>query len=200
MIYIDLDGTLLDVFDRYYGIFIEYARNIGVSISKEEYIQFRHHGLSENEMLRRCYGKEINVLSWKQYKRERLEKREWLLKDFVIGNPQIIRECTVPCTLITQRRNKTEAFYQIDRLKLTELFEQVVVLEPLQQGNSKLEYLSRRVTKGDAIIGDSKIELECARKLGITGYFVKSGLFGIDIVENETICDNYEECLRKFIE
>lgn len=199
-VYIDLDGTLIDVFERYGGIFNLYIQRYGYQIPINEYKKMRQSGFSDTMILRQKFQIDISDTDFPKFKRCLLEDRKWLEKDTVIGNPNILKEYKCNFILITQRYNKSEAFHQIERLGLCKLFNKIVVLKPIYNGNSKYEYLRGKVEKTDCIIGDSLVELECARCLGMNGYFVKTGLFGEKIVDNEKIFLDYSECIQWILE
>lgn len=198
-VYLDLDGTLINVFERYAGIFNQYGKRFGVKVSVEEYKELRQGGYSDNEILERKFGifnQKQDLVKWKH---SQLEQKEWLKKDTFIGQPEKLMEYDCALAIITQRRNKENALWQIGMLSLNRIFEEIIVLDPLKDKNSKYMYLKEKVNKQDSIIGDSPLELECARLLGIRGYFVKTGLFGEQIVHDGTIKDTYLECMEEIL-
>lgn len=197
-IYIDLDGTLTDVFPRYCGILNLFLKVKGIERScftVSEYKILRHAGYSDIDILKNYYTF-IEEKEFRRFKQSNLEDLSWLEKDILIDNPAKLKEYHNNYILITQRRNRKNAEAQIDDLGLNKIFDEIVIVTPVIGQNSKLIYLQEKAGKNDCIIGDSYIELECARKLGMNGFFVKTGLFGTQIVENEHICENYIECVR----
>lgn len=199
-VYIDLDGTIIDVFDRYCGILNSYMREIDGEVSTQEYKELRHQGASEYDIIKEKYKICVGKEEYRKYKRLHLESREWLKKDKLIGNPERIKDFPNQYALITQRNNKAEAVYQIKQLGLDRLFDEIIILKPCINGNSKLEYLRGRAGYMDCIIGDSPVEMECARRLHMQGYYVKTGLFGEQIAENETIGKDYLACIQMIME
>lgn len=196
-IYIDMDGTLLDIFERYSGVFNLYINTFGHHITKEKYRNLRQSGVSEAWILEKKWGLSGDTEKYRAFRKHYLESREWLEKDTVIGQPEEIRQYPYDFALITQRYNRKEAIRQISRLQLDTIFDEIIVLEPQKGRNSKEEYLRGKVTEEDCIIGDSPVELECSRRLGMQGYFVKTGLFGSQIVQGEYTGNDYLECVEK---
>lgn len=196
-VYLDLDGTLLNVFERYAGIFNQYGKRFGVKVSVEEYKKLRQRGYSDNEILERKFGIYNQSQALTKWKYSQLEQKEWLKKDTFIGQTEKLMEYDCTLAIITQRRNKENALWQIGMLNLDRIFDEIIVLDPLEGKNSKYIYLKEKADKEDSIIGDSPLELECARLLGIQGYFVKTGLFGEQIVQGEKIKETYLECMEE---
>lgn len=194
-IYFDLDGTLLDVYERYWGIFNLYLKRKNLEISLKDYKRLRQSGYSDIRIMKEKLELQVSDGEFKTFKSERLECREWLMKDSLIGDLKAIKECNCYKAIITQRRNKEEAYSQIEKLGLVKIFNDIIILSPISGRNSKYEYLKDKVSCEDYIIGDSIIELDCARRLGMKGYFVKTGLFGEQIAEPDEIRENYLECL-----
>ena len=198
-IYIDLDGTVVDVYDRYCGILNEYLAPQGLSIPREDYIRMRHDGVNEKDMPHLLLGREADFEDYHQFKHQRLESPQWLATDRIIGDVNLLKDYPCKFVLITQRNNKENALTQIANLGLDKVFDEIVVVKPLAGGNSKAEYLRDKTTPYDCIIGDSKTELECARILGIKGCFVPTGLFGSRITEGEYIGRDYLDCVRHML-
>lgn len=195
-VYMDLDGTVTDVFERYCGIFNLYIQRYGFQIRSDEYKKLRHLGFSDSMILQSKF-KIISVTDeFRAFKQKRLENRDWLSRDRIIGNIDVLKKYNSRFVLITQRNDREEALHQIQELGLDKVFHEVVVLKPLFNGNCKYEYLKGKAEKRDYIIGDSLVELECARHLGMNGCFVKTGLFGANVVKGEKIFENYQECIR----
>lgn len=198
-IYIDLDGTILDIFERYSGIFNLYAKQYGKHLEREEYKKLRQAGVSDLEIFKQKWNLEIDREAYKSLKHQYLESPEWLKKDTVIGNPEILKKYDCKFAILTQRNRETETLQQIKSLELDKVFDAIIVLKPCKGKNVKLEYLRNRVEKADWIIGDSTVELECARELGMQGCFVCTGLFGTEIVKKERIESSYLDCVRYIV-
>lgn len=197
-IYIDLDGTLIDVYERYCGILNLYLKNIDSEIffSTEDYKYYRQSGYSDLKMAMEKGLPSVNENDYRKFKHRFLENLEWLKKDKIIENPKEIKKYGYHLVLITQRRDRKNAFTQIRCLGLNEVFDEIVVLQPIPGQNRKLIYLQDKAKKEDCIIGDSYVELECARKLGMHGFFVTTGLFGAQMVKTEHIGGNYMQCIQ----
>lgn len=195
-VYMDLDGTVTDVFERYCGIFNLYIQRYGFQIRLDEYKKLRYLGFSDSMILQNKFKITVVNDKFRTFKQERLENRDWLSKDKIIGNIDVLKKYNSRFVLITQRNNREEALHQIQGLGLDKVFNEIVVLKPLVKGNCKYEYLKGKAGKCDYIIGDSLVELECARRLEMNGCFVKTGLFGVNIVEGEKIFENYQECVK----
>lgn len=202
-VYVDFDGTVVDVWERYYGITQDYVSSLGsdVLIDFEKYKKLKRNRLKDHEIIKCLAEVDIDINSYMSFKLEELEKRYRLKADIVIGNPlhayQTLRTAGYEVKLLTQRYNKENLIWEINYLRLQNAFDELIVVKPRKHENVKLKYLKERVGKHDVIIGDSPAEMECGRILGITGIFVKSGLFSRDIVKQEQISETYIEWVEK---
>ena len=93
-IYIDLDGTLIDVYERYCGILNLYLKNIDSEIffSTEDYKYYRQSGYSDLKMAMEKGLPSVNENDYRKFKHRFLENLEWLKKDKIIENPKEIKK------------------------------------------------------------------------------------------------------------
>ena len=151
-VFVDFDGTIADVFPRFYGILSNYIEQyFDEELDYSMYRELKRLGKKDHVIVKELiYGLEINIENYMNYKRERLESFQWLQKDNIIGDPKDAYEkfkiIGYDVVLLTQRNNKNNLLKQIDTLKIDDCF------------------------------GDSKVEIEVSRVLNIQGYFVNTGL------------------------
>lgn len=77
--------------------------------------------------------------------------------------------------LLSQRRSKENFEKQLGWLGLENAFDDWMIVAPLHE-NAKLLFLKSVIHKEDILIGDGKLEMECAEKLNVQGFFVQTGL------------------------
>lgn len=181
--FVDFDGTIVDVMERYHGILQSYLLSTKSAplIDFENYINLKRERLKDHEIVKRLCNLDINIADYKRIKRDKLEQIEWLKKDKLIGDPKkaytILRRKNFNVILLTQRRSKENLLKQIRQLNIADCFDEIIVVNPDMISNPKMAYLKNHYGDEDIIIGDGDAELFCAEQLHIKGYFVKTGLF-----------------------
>lgn len=201
--YIDFDGTIVDVMPRYHGILESYVRlRTKYKIDFFKYCYLKREGYKDHAIVSElCDGYQINIKDYLEYKRANLEDSYWLSKDKIIGSPKIaidnLKMMGYKVVLLTQRNNKLNLFNQVKELGLEKQFDEIIVVKPLSNQNAKINYLNNITQPDDIIIGDSKIEIECANTLNIRGFFVESGLFNSKcIIQNVVSFRNFNEVVE----
>lgn len=204
--FIDFDGTIVDVFPRYFGILNEYIREMTYeSIDFLEYKKLKRAGKKDHVIIRElAKGLEIDIDDYVKFKRENLEEFSWLRKDVLIGNPESanlkLKGMGYKIVLLTQRNNKNNLIKQLDFLNIKESFDDVVIVEPKVGQNVKASYIGKQYSFDDIIIGDSSEEIDAARLLSINSYFVESGLFSADSLNiRKLVFDDYESVVDYII-
>lgn len=181
--YIDFDGTIVDVFPRYYGILNQYLSELtNEYIDFSKYKRLKRQGNKDHIIIKElAKGLVINIDEYVQFKRENLEDFSWLTKDVLIGNPvstnKKLKNMGYKVVLLTQRNNKNNLIKQLDYLKIKESFDDIIMVKPRVGQNVKATHIAKQYSLDDIIIGDSSVEMDASNLLNINGYFVESGLF-----------------------
>lgn len=178
-VYVDFDGTIVDVFARYYGILKTYIGGEEKAEQLNAYIKMKRSGRKDHEIAKECWGKSIDISDYLTFKRKNLEEEKWLRTDTVIGEPENayheLKKKGYVVKLLSQRRSKENFVKQLGWLGLENAFDDWTIVAPLHE-NAKLLFLKSVIHKGDILIGDGKLEMECAEKLNVQGFFVQTGL------------------------
>lgn len=66
--------------------------------------------------------------------------------------------------------------------------------------NAKASFLKGKVIPGDIVVGDSPIDMECASLLGITGFFVETGLWYEPNGPNFKVHASYNDVVESLLE
>lgn len=187
MLIFDFDGTLVDVWKRYYEIFRSWWP---ININLDTFKKLKWNFENETEILAHLnikYTKEES-LQYKAYKKQKLEEKEYLSLDSRIINPELIENLRVNYIILTLRRNPENYFWQLEKLGLSKLLkDRSVVLQP-KGIDSKLEWIVSKYPKSLLekeeeliIVGDSETDLKLADiskllKIKSIVYLVKTGL------------------------
>lgn len=183
IIIFDFDGTLVDVWERYYKIFIEFWK-VDLEIQFFKTLKWRYND-------ERLILKDVNVTftehdfeNYKIFKSQNLEDKTFLSLDKLIINTENLKAIRDNYLILTMRKHKDNFYWQIQKLALSRFFEgKCVVLEPKGM-DTKKNWLYENIKKLDGeikIIGDSEsdlkmVEVSKSTDVKVEAYLVKSGL------------------------
>lgn len=190
-IFFDLDGTTIDTSERHYRVYRDILDSYGIqnTISKDEFRNMKGMGRKTVELLPNGCSKSF-IQKFEKEWINKIEKKENLKYDFLIPHVSdvlsILRDGKNKLILVTLRNNKENLFWELNNLKLTKYFEEVLVGSPLRfEEKSTLirEYLK---TAGKdrfiTIIGDSEADITAAKKSGILSVAVTYGIRSEDFL------------------
>ena len=189
-IYIDFDGTLVNVYKRYTGILQSFIGHDYI-INQKQYIYLKKKRIYDHEIVELLFdGYKIDLTKYIVYKSHFIETKEWLDLDQLIGNPIFyinkIKMAGFKVSLLTARNNKSNLISQLKNLNIDNLFDKIHVVGFKKNINTKLELLKKIYLQGDIIIGDSPMEIDAAHTLNLEGYFVNSGLYNKSFINNSS--------------
>lgn len=180
-LFLDLDGTLVDVQRRHYRAYADTLRELGVTpLTGRHYWTRRRRGARTYDLLSGCRQSQRRrfVEAWLKL----IESPEYLRLDTLIPGATAALGCLAEryeLVLITLRRDGDSLEEQLQRLGLTQLFSRVHWRKDCTGSSSKAQ-LIRRVSPGVAapslVVGDSEADIEAARELGIQSVCVTTGV------------------------
>ena len=189
LIAFDLDGTILDLKERYYCVYKQFfMANRGTPLSLDEYWQQKRMNIPLEKLLEasKCPGLVVEHKKYLSQLREessslRLDKLQPRAKEVLIhlfGKHNLY--------LITLRRNKENLFGQLDELGLLPFFKEVLSIAPTSESKwqHKVDLLNKYYLQLEAgiIIGDTPTETLTAKKVGLTSIAVSNGIRTKDIL------------------
>ena len=193
MLYFDFDGTLADVWQRYYHVFKDASGIAGMSL--ETYIRVKREFPQDSDVAR-IFGGNLPD-DYKAKKRSKLEDPAYLAYDRLLIPAEKI--CAFfkehDCRILTNRRS-AEAFRdQLVSLGLEELVSKAVVLNPNEK-IKKVQYLQMTHPKEKFyLVGDAEAEAQVAVLDQAEVYLVRTGLRAPETLPNAEKCrmiDNAE--------
>ena len=203
-IYIDFDGTLVNVYKRYLGILQSFLGN-DYLINQKQYIDLKKKRIKDHKIIELLFdGHKIDLKKYIEYKNHLIESNKWLAKDELIGDfffyINKAKMSGFKVSLITARNNSDNLIYQLKKLNIYNLFNNIYVVGLKKNINTKLELLKKIHSKGDIIIGDSPMEIDAAYNLNLESYFVDSGLYDKSFCNNSTEnFSDYQEVFEKIL-
>lgn len=192
MLFIDFDGTLLDVSQRHYATYLEVLAMPdirGVAIPQKEYWGLRIENKPIKEILKRSRLFPTKFKTFVERFEERLETPEMLGLDVLRpGTETALGKLytKTPIVLVTQRRDGEALESQIAELKLKKYFVTVLSGAPVQQrradpnlrSNHKIQLIKARyrLPPTEAVyVGDTETDVKVARAFGWEVYLVENG-------------------------
>lgn len=181
MIIFDFDGTLIDVWKRYYEIFKQWWK---LDIDMKTFKKLKWQNQNEPEILKSLEVKfeKEDFSRYKMFKTQKLEEREFLSFDELIIDPNYILKIKDDYMILTMRKNVENFFWQLERFGLKDLFKKKCFVLTPKGIDTKLEWLenAKDLDNNITVVGDSETDLKMAELSGqntkVNVYLVKTGL------------------------
>ena len=192
MLYLDLDGTLLDVTTRHYATYVEIlgmGEMRGVPIPEKEYWGLRREGKKWQDILRKSRLFPNKFKKFAEHFDARLETPEMLMMDNVREGVETALGklyTKTPICLVTQRRDDAELENQLTQLRLKKYF--AAILSGTPTATRRPDPDARWKHKADLVraryrilptetvyLGDTENDVKAARSLGFEVWLVEGG-------------------------
>lgn len=199
-IFLDFDGTLIDSRYRVYKLFTDLSKQNVLGF--DEYWHFKRDMQSNEWLLEHILGfnhGDIQMFRIEWFKN--IESPEYLkydvLFEFTLSTLRALADGDYKCVLITARQSKTQAIQQLMDLEIYSFFDDVLVTGG---SKSKLDVLSAyTVATDDLLIGDTGLDVQTAKSLGIKSVAVLTGFRNRVTLESYNP-DYLEESLLSFLD
>lgn len=192
MLFVDLDGTMLDVTKRHYTAYVEVLQLPeirGVPIPEKEYWGLRREGKPWEEIVKRSRVFPPKYKRYQERFEERVETPELLeLDDLRVGTETFLTKVytKTPIVLVTQRRDGEALESQLASLRIRKYFVTVLSGAPKQQRRRdpdlrwkhKAQLVRRRyrlLPTESLYIGDTETDVKASRDLGFEVFLVENG-------------------------
>lgn len=183
-IFIDLDGPILDVSERYYQVYKYIVKKLnGNVISRDLYLELKRKKTDAKKILR-LSNIEGSVNRFELNWLDLIEKRSFLLYDKIWPSVKAVLSrirAKHKIILVTLRRSLLNLNWQLRRLNLERCFD-LVLCQKANNGNWSVKYNLIKNSKvsdiRSCIIGDTEVDILTGKKLGIETIAVLSGLRG----------------------
>lgn len=203
--FVDFDGTIVNVYRRYFTILNEFLVSQKSDPIKEEkvFIELKRHGIKDHLIVEALSpfisDAEFPIETYLEHKRKCLEQRDYLQLDSIIGDPflayQKLKEKNYWVMLLSKRNNPRELQWQINSIG-GKICDEIFCASDTHLKNPKYQFLKEIAAKGDFIIGDSNEDMEAGFLLQIDSYFVQTGLAVLEKKFSDVKqFANYNECV-----
>lgn len=182
---IDLDGTVLNIWDRLYSIFddsfVAGHLELPFQITKPEYILMRREGMSDKMILN--LNGTMDTKTYLSYRRGVIESKYYLALDTLFDIEKLYQFDRR--ILITYRKNRKNLMNQLENLKIHKFFTKIITPEnsiPIEK--FKYDSIKKYKEVNSRVIGDTEIDILSAEENGICSIGVLSGLTNRVRMEN----------------
>lgn len=174
MIFFDFDGTLVDVWERYYRIFVAAG---GLSaVEHDAYIHSKRELVKDDLVADRLHC--TLAPAYYTEKKRLLERADFLKLDtLLIGVDELLEFfARYPSRILTVRRNPAAFYEQLENLGLSSIAEKSIVLHP-EHRIGKVDYITAHYgTEKNVIVGDAASEYEASALANTQVVLVRTGL------------------------
>jgi phosphoglycolate phosphatase len=207
-LFFDLDGTLIDISEKYYRVYEDILAEAGFStIGKKEYWNAKRQKVPEDQILAMTNAKEF----YKQYIKKRLSliESDYYLSDDRLqeGVIEVLKNFSIKYQLIlvTLRRSTAQLDKQLVNLKLIDYFTDILSsgedLEPrwMIKYNLIREYLGCEYDSSHILIGDTETDIKAGNEIGFKTIAISNGIRTKEllILSNPTfICESVGDLLN----
>ncbi|MEK6758960.1 MAG: HAD hydrolase-like protein [Deltaproteobacteria bacterium] len=182
-VFFDLDGTIIDVSQRYYRIYSDIIRRLdAVPIGFETYWEKKKERVSEHEIM---ILSDIDHDKAKEYLAERgelIESDAYLEIDTLISGAQGLFEvlgASHELYIVTMRKRRVNLLRQIERLGIGGYFKSILSIGAAPDpAIAKAEAIMAEcsVCSSDIIAGDTEADIRAGKILGIRTCAVLTGI------------------------
>jgi len=182
-IFFDLDGTIIDIYERFYNVFNNYSINRFLTeVNKKKYMKLKSNGLSDLQIALE-FNLNYDQKEYHEYKARSLEIKKYLKLDKLIFDfdkyARILASKKYKIKLITLRRNFKNLNWQLNELKIINLFDEIIALIPNKINNPKRVFFEKINVKDSILIGDSIKDYEATLDFDVDFLNVETGLVNI---------------------
>jgi phosphoglycolate phosphatase len=204
-IFIDFDGTIVDIWARYFAVFKDYF--CLPSSFFPEYKRLKYIFPNDRELAYHLFHlSEIEINSYLRFKHTWLEDRRYLHLDTLLVNHDFLENFfeKTNAKILTTRNNEGAFMEQLDFLQISFLKHRAIVLKP-QGIKTKYDWLLQSEKNGSVImIGDSEIDLKAGTLPNSTAFFVKTGLRDHQSISDDLkhfrAYENFQDCLASIFD
>ena len=185
--FIDFDRTIIDNKWRLFQFFCDnIEEKYNKTLNIEEFWNLKKMGIHELEWLNQKYSANLSIEEWNNKKKEKIEDYNYLKHDRIFTYTyQVLEKLKKKYILIlvTRRDNLPGFFYELNHLKLTDYFQNILVIPHNGKEKSSLILENYKVDPKDMMVGDTEDDIVAGVKLGIQTFFTLSGIRSSWIIE-----------------
>lgn len=184
-IYFDLDGTLIDVSERFYRIYSDLLKkfNCPAKLNKEIYWQMKKERITEDKIIEKTCS-QINIKEYTKLRQKLIESSEYLNYDIPFpytleAVKQLHKNNRLVIVSLRDSLEKTEM--ELSKFGLRHFFDKILVhnTEIDSKLNIKVDLIrfdGRFNIEDSIVVGDTEADYLAAKELNIPCFLVSSGI------------------------
>jgi len=184
--FVDLDGTIIDPWSRYFSVYSDILQNMGIQpLDFFRFVEMRRKGIPTVQLLQGVEEKEKSFFT--QQWDSLIESKEYLVMDRPFtGSIDALSylKARSNLVLVTLRKNRANLLDQIRALSLDEYFETILSQSP-HVSPQKAPLIRRScdtLPEFGYIIGDSEADVLAGKELNLPTISVTSGIRSRDFL------------------
>lgn len=209
VILMDLDGTLLDVSERWYRVHHDVAETMRFRpLEKRNYLDQKRDGVPESDIIGQSDIDRHLIPDYLQKRAALLESQEYLRFDMLKSSALRALENlsrAYPLVLVTKRRERQNCLEELRAFCLENFFQEIIITESLSKKEAVSHLLQGFPDRNFLVIGDTEDDVQLARDLETTSIIVKDGVRSekyLERINADILVDSVgaaEETIKKII-
>ena len=199
MIFFDFDGTLVDVWERYYRVFVTAG---GLSAVERDAYIYSKRELGKDDLVADCLHCTLAPTYYTE-KKHLLERADFLKLDTLLVSVDVLLDffAQYPCRILTVRRDPDAFYEQLENLGLSSIAEKSIALQP-EHRIGKVDYIAAHYgMEKNIIVGDAASEYEVSALENTQVVLVKTGLCNptdFPVRRNVCIAENVVQFILRY--
>lgn len=202
-VFLDLDGTLINSFDRHYVLLKEICTqmNIPFNMSKESYFALKREGLNNKKILSTyCQfpSEIVNEIQMEWVKH--IEDNDYLELDYLYNDAipflNYLTKKGYKIYLLTARKNNSGVKHTLKKNEILDYFAKIYVVNPEKASENKANILEKYKESDTILIGDTEVEALCAKKLGISAFILNRGFRSANYLKENFSLETYGSLIQ----
>jgi len=178
IIFLDLDGTILDVSERIYRVYSDILKKYKKkALSKRNYIKLKKQKKPIEEILKKTGAQDISSIYKKEWL-ENIEKKKYLRLDTLSTSKKralIDLKKRNNLILITSRKKRKLLYDQIKIKGISDVFKKVIIVP--EDWREKVKLLKKEIKNKDCLlVSDTEGYISAGKNIGIKTVAVYDGV------------------------
>ena len=177
-IFFDLDGTIIDSRNRLFSLFCDLTKQNILDI--DDYWELKRSMYDHEFILKTyCNYSDEQVTSFNISWINKIETRKYLSKDILFPfTIEVLQELTSNKTkiyLVTARQSTENTRSELSELGIDQFFSNIFITNAQMNKSIIIRNFNIPITRKDLFVGDTGIDMQAGKELGITTVAVLSG-------------------------